>query len=84
MSAPQSSPAPRPSLPALTLVAITLLLPMLSLVPLGSLWLWQNGYVIAWALSMLVLVSGTCRAVAGLPDSLSVRHITCSTEYTDQ
>ena len=58
MSAPQSSPAPRPSLPALTLVAITLLLPVLSLVPLGSLWLWQNGYVIAWALSMLVLVSG--------------------------
>lgn len=43
---------PRP-----TLLGITLLLPMLSLVPLGSIWLWQNGYVIAWAMTMLVLVS---------------------------
>jgi predicted GTPase len=49
--------APPPSIPALTLVGLTLLLPMLSLVPLGSLWLWQNGYVLAWALVMLVLVS---------------------------
>lgn len=57
MSEPSPKPAPRPSIPALTLVALTLLLPMLSLVPLGSLWLWQNGYVIVWALVMLVLVS---------------------------
>lgn len=63
MTAPKTDasrpkPAPPPSLPALTLVGLTLLLPMLSLVPLGSIWLWQNGYVLIWALAMLVLVGG--------------------------
>ena len=33
------------------LVGIGLMLPVLSLVPLGSLWLWQNGYLIPWAIA---------------------------------
>src|SRR5262245_55997228 len=42
----------------LALLAVALVLPTVSLVLLGSLWLWQNGYVVYWAL-------GTCLAVAG-------------------
>src|SRR5262245_23285680 len=42
----------------LALLAVALVLPTVSLVLLGSLWLWQNGYVVYWAL-------GTCIAVAG-------------------
>jgi uncharacterized protein len=38
------------------LVATALLLPTLSLVPLGGLYLWQNGYVLWWALAALVSV----------------------------
>lgn len=57
MTSQSPKPPPKPSIPSLTLVAITLLLPALSLVPLGSLWLWQNGYVLVWAIVMLGLVS---------------------------
>jgi hypothetical protein len=39
------------------LVATALLLPTLSLVPLGGLYLWQNGYVLWWALAALVSVA---------------------------
>lgn len=42
----------------LALLAVALVLPTVSLVLLGSLWLWQHGYVLYWAL-------GTCIAVAG-------------------
>jgi predicted GTPase len=42
----------------LALLAVALVLPTVSLVLLGSLWLWQHGYVLYWAL-------GTCLAVAG-------------------
>jgi predicted GTPase len=42
----------------LALLALALVLPTVSLVLLGSLWLWQNGYVLYWAL-------GTCIAVTG-------------------
>ena len=38
------------------LVATALLLPTLSLVPLGGLYLWQNGYVLWWALAALVSI----------------------------
>ena len=33
-----------------------LLLPTLTLIPLGSLWLWQNGYLLHWALATAALV----------------------------
>jgi hypothetical protein len=39
------------------LVATALLLPSLSLVPLGGLYLWQNGYVLWWALAAFVSVA---------------------------
>ncbi|MEO8652046.1 MAG: hypothetical protein ABI391_07065, partial [Hyphomicrobiaceae bacterium] len=39
------------------LVATALLLPTLSLVPLGGVYLWQNGYVLWWALASLVSVA---------------------------
>jgi predicted GTPase len=42
----------------MALLAVALVLPTVSLVLLGSLWLWQNGYVLYWAL-------GTCIAVTG-------------------
>jgi predicted GTPase len=33
------------------------LLPTLTLVPLGSIWLWQNGYLLHWALGSAVVVA---------------------------
>ncbi len=39
------------------LIATALLLPTLSLVPLGGLYLWQNGYVLWWALAAFVCVA---------------------------
>ncbi len=35
----------------LAMTAVALLLPLLSLVMLGSLWLWQHGFVLYWALA---------------------------------
>ncbi|MFT3730867.1 MAG: GTP-binding protein HSR1 [Hyphomicrobium sp.] len=43
----------------LFVVAMGLLLPTLALIPLGSLWLWQHGYLVYWALATLA-----CTAVA--------------------
>ena len=34
-------------------VFLGLLLPTLALIPLGSLWLWQHGYLIYWAAATL-------------------------------
>ena len=34
-----------------------LVLPSLTLLPLGSLWLWQNGFLLHWAVSAAVLVT---------------------------
>ena len=41
----------------LILLAVALLLPAASLIPLGSLWLWERGYILYWALAMCVVVS---------------------------
>jgi predicted GTPase len=41
------------------LLAVALLLPAASLIPLGSLWLWDHGFIIHWAI-------GTCLVVAGI------------------
>jgi hypothetical protein len=38
----------------LAVVLMGLLLPTLALIPLGSLWLWQHGYLVYWALATLV------------------------------
>ena len=40
----------------LALLAVALLLPVASLIPLGSFWLWEHGYILYWAI-------GTCIAV---------------------
>ena len=45
----------------LFVVLMGLLLPTLALVPLGSLWLWQHGYLIHWAVATLL-----CTALAFL------------------
>jgi hypothetical protein len=45
----------------LFVVAMGLLLPSIALIPLGSLWLWQHGYIIHWAIATLV-----CTAIAFL------------------
>jgi uncharacterized protein len=40
----------------LWLVALCFVLPSLSLVPLGAIWLWQNGYVIYWVIGAFIFV----------------------------
>jgi uncharacterized protein len=40
------------------LVAVALLLPAVSLIPLGSFWLWEHGYIIHWAIATCVAVTG--------------------------
>jgi uncharacterized protein len=57
-----------PGYPRLVLLAIALLLPAASLIPLGSLWLWEHGYVVYWAI-------GTC-IVAAAAFQLQKRLIT--------
>ena len=41
----------------LVLLAVALLLPAASLIPLGSLWLWQRGYILYWALATSIVVA---------------------------
>ena len=53
-------------------VFLGLLLPTLALLPLGSLWLWQHGYLIYWALATLL-----CTALAFV--SVSYTHLTLPT-----
>jgi hypothetical protein len=45
-------------IPRAVLMAVALILPAASLIPLGSLWLWQNGLILYWALFSCVVVSG--------------------------
>lgn len=40
----------------LALLTVALLLPTLSLVPLGSLWLWERGFLIHWAVAACVFI----------------------------
>jgi predicted GTPase len=51
-----SKPQPRIGYSRLALLAVALLLPAASLIPLGSLWLWEHGYILYWAI-------GTCAVV---------------------
>ncbi len=61
MKKPQEPRAPQgsPRNPRLALLAVAALLPAASLVPLGTLWLWDHGYIVYWAI-------GTCLVVAGI------------------
>ena len=38
-----------------TMIALALFLPALSLIALGSLWLWQNGYLLYWVVAALAI-----------------------------
>ena len=40
----------------LAIVGIGLLLPSLTLIPFGSIWLWQNGYLLHWAVAACLAV----------------------------
>ena len=40
------------------LLIIALLLPTITLIPLGGLWLWQQGYVVPWAIATCLVVTG--------------------------
>lgn len=40
-------------------ILLGLLLPTLSLVPFGSIWLWQQGYLIFWAAAACLVIVGT-------------------------
>lgn len=48
MSNDRPTPSQARRTAALILIAFGLLVPALSLIPLGSLWLWQNGYLLHW------------------------------------
>ncbi len=50
---------PRMAIPRLVLLIVALLLPTLTLIPLGTFWLWEHGYILYWAI-------GTCIAVTGV------------------
>jgi uncharacterized protein len=39
------------------LLVIALLLPTVSLIPIGGLWLWQHGYVVYWAITSCIVVT---------------------------
>jgi uncharacterized protein len=47
---------PGARIPRLVLLAVALVLPAASLIPLGSLWLWERGYILYWALATCVVV----------------------------
>lgn len=48
--------APRSRYPRWAMLIVALLLPAASLLPFGSLWLWQHGYIVPWAIVICVLV----------------------------
>jgi uncharacterized protein len=52
----KASQTPR-RIPRAALLAVALLLPAASLIPLGTLWLWQHGYVLYWAIGTLLAVA---------------------------
>lgn len=44
-------------LPRIALLALALLLPALSLIPFGSLWLWQQGFIVPWGIASFAVVA---------------------------
>ena len=58
MTPDKSPPAPRSRYPRWAMLIVALLLPAASLLPFGSLWLWQHGYILPWAIVICILVLG--------------------------
>jgi uncharacterized protein len=56
MTEPRSSKRTAEGAARAAIVALGVLVPTLTLVPLGSLWLWQHGYLVYWAAAVMVLV----------------------------
>ena len=50
----------------MALLAVALVLPTVSLILLGSLWLWQNGYLLYWGLATCVAVAAAYYLERGL------------------
>jgi hypothetical protein len=46
----------RIGIPRLVLLIVALVLPTVSLLPLGTFWLWEHGYIIHWAIGTYVVV----------------------------
>ncbi|AHB47790.1 HSR1-like GTP-binding protein [Hyphomicrobium nitrativorans NL23] len=69
---------------SLILLSIGLVVPALSLIPLGSIWLWQNGYLLHWtgfALAAVALVYFTQRWL--LPPAKPIESSTAEAPATD-
>lgn len=66
-------PEASPKIPRALLLAVALLVPAFSLIPLGSLWLWEHGFVLYWAVGTCLVVAGVYlwerRLIAPLPQS---------------
>jgi len=58
VTTPPQGPATPGPIPRLALLAVALLLPAASLLPLGTLWLWSHGLVVHWAIVMCIAVAG--------------------------
>ena len=69
---PPSSNKPNVHL-RMALLAVALVLPTVSLVLLGSLWLWQNGYILYWAIFTCIAVAAVYllqrRLIVPLPEA---------------
>jgi predicted GTPase len=50
------SDRPKPPVAHLVLLAVALLLPAASLIPFGSLWLWEHGYLLYWAIPTCLVI----------------------------
>ena len=50
----------------LAIIALGLVVPTLTLVPFGSIWLWQHGYLVYWAVGVLITVTSYSEAMAAL------------------
>ena len=46
-----------PSIPRVALLVVALVLPTASLIPLGGVWLWQQGYLLHWAIVACAVVA---------------------------
>jgi uncharacterized protein len=63
---------PRPAYPRWAMLIVALVLPAASLLPFGSLWLWQHGYILYWAIGILLLVSAVYYLQLKLIDPIAV------------
>ncbi|HXF55769.1 MAG TPA: GTPase [Hyphomicrobiaceae bacterium] len=77
----------RPRVSPLVLLAVALVLPAASLIPLGSLWLWERGYLLYWAVASSLLVAAIYalqrRLLVPLPTEPSPAKVSEASEPAD-